>query len=57
MERPMIEVCECSACEGRGSEYDETCVTCGGRGYTHLDGSYVGDEELEGADYELQFID
>lgn len=34
----------CSACDGRGTEYGETCVTCGGKGYT-VNGSFWGDEE------------
>lgn len=48
----VLVVEDCMACDGRGEEHDETCVTCGGRGYTHVDGSYVDEEDLDQCDYQ-----
>lgn len=32
---------ECKACRGRGTDYDETCVQCGGKGVTTEMGFYI----------------
>lgn len=31
----------CPACNGFGTEYGETCVSCGGHGEINEDGTYV----------------
>ena len=40
----------CMACDGSGVDYGETCVTCGGKGETWDDCSYIDDDNSD-SDY------